>query len=272
MKLEIGKKYLTRGGRIVSINRFDAELSYPFVGYLTEEDGTTCRVTYMYDGVYMDSFIKVSEDLVSEYTEPKLEEEAIKTRKPLLVNLYGAPGSGKTSGSLYITGLLKSEGYKVAYVEEFASQLIRQGLGEKLGDWKNQNYIVTGQMKLILDEIASGSEIIICDSPPTLNILHYSKLACEKAGKGSEFTESMITSQYTIYNQIFSEFDKIDVYVKRVKPFLQWKRVHSEEQSNEMAKPLKFVYLTSNLESQKVEITGDLKGYNTLAQLIKEKI
>jgi hypothetical protein len=272
LKLEVGKTYLTRDGQRVFIDRFNGlDKVYPFRGTIIGKEGNV-PADYCSDGRYAGQNIEHTCDIVSEYTEPKSDWEANKSRKPLLVNLYGAPGSGKTSGSLYLTGLLKSEGYKAAYVEEFASQLIRQGLGEKLGDWKNQNYIVTGQVKLILDEIAAGSEIIICDSPPTLNILHYSKLACEKAGKGSEFTESMITSQYIIYNQIFSEFDKIDVYVKRVKPFLQWKRVHSEEQSNEMVKPLKFVYLTSNLESQKVEITGDLKGYNTLAQLIKETI
>ena len=193
-------------------------------------------------------------------------------KKPLLVSLYGAPGSGKTSGSLYLTGLLKSEGYKAAYVEEFASQLIRQGLGDKLGDWKNQNYIATGQMKLILDEIATGADVIICDSPPTLNILHYSRLACERAGKGSEFTQKIITSQYSIYNQIFEEYAKLDVFVKRVKPFLDWKRVHNEAQSDMMAKQLKFVYLSSNLDSQKIEIAGNLVGYNSLGQLIREKI
>lgn len=50
MKLEVGKKYLTRAGKEVDIIEFDRTVSYPYFGRIKDEDRRPA--SYSYDGRY----------------------------------------------------------------------------------------------------------------------------------------------------------------------------------------------------------------------------
>ena len=47
-----------------------------------------------------------------------------KMRKTVIVNLYGAPGAGKSTGSAYIFGQLKMNNISVELVREFVKDKI----------------------------------------------------------------------------------------------------------------------------------------------------
>jgi len=48
-------------------------------------------------------------------------------KQPIILNLYGAPGAGKSTGAAYIFSKLKLKGYNVELVTEFAKDKVYEG-------------------------------------------------------------------------------------------------------------------------------------------------
>lgn len=88
--------------------------------------------------------------------------------KPLLINLYGGPGAGKTTTALRLTGALKAAGYEAEYVPEYARDL---SLEERLTVTPQFN-ILMEQAKRIMRTIGTGIDIVVTDSPILLQSLY----------------------------------------------------------------------------------------------------
>ena len=61
-------------------------------------------------------------------------------KNTLIVNLYGGPGSGKSTGSAYIFSKLKMAGVDAEYVTEFAKDKVWEGNKEVF----NCQFYITG--------------------------------------------------------------------------------------------------------------------------------
>lgn len=90
--------------------------------------------------------------------------------KPILINLYGGPGAGKTTTAMRVTGELKALGFEAEYIPEYARDL---SLEERLTTTP-QFDILMEQAKRILRTVGTGIEVIVTDSPVLLQSL-YSK-------------------------------------------------------------------------------------------------
>lgn len=88
--------------------------------------------------------------------------------KPLLINLYGGPGAGKTTTALALAGNLKMRGYEAEYVPEYARELALEG---KLTGCP-QFDILMEQTKRLIRAIGTGIEVVITDSPILLQSLY----------------------------------------------------------------------------------------------------
>lgn len=95
--------------------------------------------------------------------------------EPLLINLYGGPGAGKTTTALRLTGALKAAGYEAEYVPEYARDL---ALEERL-NVTPQFDILMEQTKRIMRTIGTGIDIVVTDSPILLQSL-YSATAADR--------------------------------------------------------------------------------------------
>ena len=80
----------------------------------------------------------------------------------ILVNLFGAPGAGKSTGAAYIFSQLKMAGINAELVTEFAKDKVWE---ESKEPFNNQAYIF-GQQYFRISRCADKVDVIVTDSPP----------------------------------------------------------------------------------------------------------
>lgn len=85
----------------------------------------------------------------------------------IVINLFGGPGTGKSTTAAALFALMKREGYNVEMITEFAKDLVWTERNKELGD---QIYIF-GKMYHKLWRLRDKVDYVICDSP--LPFCHY---------------------------------------------------------------------------------------------------
>lgn len=154
-----------------------------------------------------------SPDLKTPSTEPIIYKPRSKT---VLVNLYGAPGAGKSTGAAFVYALLKMAGVNAELVTEFPKDLTWEHNEKALS---NQIYVLGNQYYRITrceDEV----DVIVTDSPLQLSEL-YNK---------DEAIESSLSQ--LIYNATADRYDELNYYVTREKGYNPKGRNQTEAESN----------------------------------------
>jgi hypothetical protein len=85
-----------------------------------------------------------------------------------VINLYGGPGTGKSTTAAGLFHLMKTKGYKVELITEYAKDLV---YSESFFKMKDQLYIFTKQHHKIW-KLRDKLDYVITDSPLPLS-LHY---------------------------------------------------------------------------------------------------
>ena len=83
----------------------------------------------------------------------------------LLINLYGAPGAGKSTGAAYIFTRLKMEGVNAELVTEFAKDKVWE---ESKAVFDNQAYIF-GKQYFRISRLQDKVDVVVTDSPIILS-------------------------------------------------------------------------------------------------------
>ena len=86
----------------------------------------------------------------------------------ILVNLYGGPGSGKSTGAAYIFSKLKMAGVNAELVTEFAKEKVWE---ESKAVFENQAYIF-GKQYFRISRCADQVDVIVTDSPLLLSVIY----------------------------------------------------------------------------------------------------
>ena len=86
----------------------------------------------------------------------------------ILINLFGAPGAGKSSGAAYIFSKLKMNGINTELVTEFAKDKVWENNNEV---FKNQAYIF-GKQYFKISRVADKVDVIVTDSPLLLSAFY----------------------------------------------------------------------------------------------------
>lgn len=175
----------------------------------------------------------------------KIQE--VKTKRPLVINLFGAPGAGKSTGAAIVFAELKKRGVNAELVTEFAKDKTWEGNATALGC---QEYVF-GKQSYRLARCRADVDIIVTDSPLPLSILYTQDPALLA---GDAFRQVVMN--------VFNSYHNCNYYINRTKPYNPKGRNQTEEQSDVIAGLTK--QLLDGNGIRYVEVTGDAGGYQEI--------
>ena len=169
-----------------------------------------------------------------------------------VINLFGGPGCGKSTGAAYIFSLLKMKGMNVELVTEFAKDKTWEHNSKAL---TCQPYVF-GKQSYRMDRCADEVDIIITDSPLFLSAMYNFDSNIEP-----EFTQTVIKK--------FNEFENYNFFLKRLKEYNPKGRNQTEEEAKELDNKIKTNLNKFNIEYE--EVNGCKEGYEYILNLILSK-
>jgi len=161
----------------------------------------------------------------------------------IVVNLFGVPGAGKSTGAAYIFSCLKMAGVNAELVTEFAKDKVYE---ESAAIFRNQAKIF-GEQYFRLTRVEDKVDVIVTDSPLALCVF-YNKSEI----LGEDFNKVVLNC--------FNNYDNMNYLVFRNKPYNPNGRFQNEEESNALEKPM-----IDLLKKRKIPLTminGDMTDYN----------
>lgn len=171
-------------------------------------------------------------------------------KKPVVINLTGAPGAGKSTGAAKLFYELKTLGINCELVSEFAKDKTWEHNATALNC---QEYIF-GKQSYRLKRCRDEVDVIITDSPLPLAIIYTQ----------DEFIKKPLTD---LVMAIYNSYDNINFFINRVKPYNPKGRNQTAEESDALSAEIKNLYQQLNIPY--TEINGDEAGYETaIAKII----
>lgn len=141
-----------------------------------------------------------------------------------IINLYGGPGSGKSTTAAGLFSLMKMEGQRVELVTEFARDEINSGNSHRLQD---QDWIFAHQHHRIQRLQDSGVDYVITDSPLLLMLVYADDVWCDKP---------YLSSFKTFVYEVNATYNSYNFFIERNDEFFEddGGRVHDLEQSKKI--------------------------------------
>lgn len=174
-------------------------------------------------------------------------------KKPIVINLTGAPGAGKSTGAAKLFYELKTRGVNCELVNEFAKDKTWEHNATALNC---QEYIF-GKQSYRLKRCRDEVDVIITDSPLPLTIIYTKDESIKKP-----LTELVLA--------VYNSYDNINFFINRVKPYNPKGRNQTAEESDALSTEIKTLY--QQLDIPYTEITGDAAGYAIAIQLVMDKL
>lgn len=169
-----------------------------------------------------------------------------------VLNFYSGPGSGKSTASAHVFSHLKRHNITTELVGEFAKELIYLGNETQL---VNQVYIMGCQYRKLKDLQRHNIDVAISDSPLLLQLVY-----CRNKPYYEEIKALNL--------KLNEEFQNINVFINRVKPYQTYGRVHNEHEAKEIDK---LVWESMNGDFHYV-IDGNTNGVDELAEDILQVV
>ena len=170
---------------------------------------------------------------------------------PLVVNLIGAPGAGKSTLAAYVFARLKMDGVNCELVTEFAKDKVWEANNAAL---ENQVYIFAKQYYRI-DRCAGKVDVIITDSPLILSGFYNRDSEIDKPLKE---LIAAINRKYTNYTY----------FVKRVKAYNPVGRNETEAESDAYVSRIKELLDQHGVVSRSID--GDLLSTDIIVSEVRD--
>lgn len=167
----------------------------------------------------------------------------------LFVNLYGAPGAGKSTTRAGVFYRLKLAGYNVEEVPEFAKDLTWEGRMFALGV---QPYVFGKQLRNML-RVADKVDVAITDSPVLLAGFYADKYPNGSAP--ANFRETTISSQHALK-------PSLSYYIRRVKKFNPAGRNQTADESDAIGDEI--IKFLDNADVSYTLVDGNEKAVETI--------
>lgn len=171
----------------------------------------------------------------------------------IIVNLFGVPGAGKSTGAAYIFSQLKMAGVNCELVTEFAKDKVWEKTEEV---FKNQAYIF-GKQSFKISRCADKVDVIITDSPLPLSIFY-------------NHDERLTENFNNMVMDFFNYYQNLNYLLMRVKPYNATGRHQTEEESNALAKPM--IEMLQSRGISYTEVNGEQAGYDWIVSDVLSKL
>ena len=149
-------------------------------------------------------------------------------KKPIVVNLFAGPGTGKSTSCAQIFAELKQNGVNCEMVREFAKDKVWENSIDVLND---QIYIF-GKQQHKMRVLIGNVDVIVTDSPILLSII-YDK-------SGNENFRNLV-------HDVHKEFTSINILLEREKPFNPKGRLQNEEKARFLDTKIKMMLNDLNI-------------------------
>lgn len=169
--------------------------------------------------------------------------------KPIIVNLFGGPGCGKSTGAAYVFSQLKMQGINCELVTEYAKDKTWEHNMEALS---NQAYVF-GKQFYRISRCANQVDVIITDSPLLLSIIYNHDPVL-----GETFNQVVF--------DVFNSYDNLNYLLTRTKPYNPVGRNQTEEESDCIRDEIRKLLRDRSINF--VHITGDIDGYNYIVDSV----
>ena len=171
--------------------------------------------------------------------------------RTIVVNFLAGPGAGKSTTSAAVFSLLKLHDVNVELVTEVAKDFTWE---ERYKTLKNQYYIWAKQQHRIW-RIKDEVDIVVTDSPLVFSLV---------------YGESKPDHFYSLVLEDFNNYDNMNYFLTRVKPYHPAGRYHTEEEAKILDDMVKFRLKSYNIPYN--EILGNIDGINTVVKDVLDKI
>lgn len=174
-------------------------------------------------------------------------------KKALVVNLFGAPGTGKSTAAAYIFAKLKMDYINAELVTEFAKDKTYERNDMVLA---NQFYVF-GKQAFRLDRVVNQVDVVITDSPLLLSNYY--------AGNDpamENFKRACV--------DLFKSYDNLNFFLRRAKPYNPVGRSQTESESDLIA--LRLVRMLDNEDIDYSIFKGCQEDYDRIYEKVKEEL
>ena len=164
-------------------------------------------------------------------------------KTPIVINLFGAPGSGKSTGAAFIFSQLKMRGINCELITEYAKDKTWEKNMEALSC---QEYIF-GKQSFRMKRCRDKVDVIITDSPLPLGIFYNTNPVL------GEHYENLVLD-------VFNTYENMNYTLVRDKPYNPIGRNQTEAESDEIGDRIQFF-----LEDHNISYTlglGNVEFYN----------
>lgn len=174
--------------------------------------------------------------------------------KPLIVNLFGGPGTGKSTGAACVFSKLKMAGVNAELVTEFAKDKLWE---EAHAPFENQLYMLAKQYFRIT-RCENKVDVIVTDSPILLSLIYNT----DKERLGEDFEK--------LVKHIFNYYNSYNIFLHRVKPYNPIGRFQTEDESKGLDEDIKNMLIDCGVAFDIVD--GNSEGYDEIVKRVLKKI
>lgn len=173
--------------------------------------------------------------------------------KTLVVNLFGVPDSGKSTGAAYIFSQLKMNGVNCELITEYAKDKV----------WEENNIALSNQIYVFakqyyrMDCVNGKVDVIITDSPLALSVFYNKSNVL-----GEAFNQTVLN--------VFNSFKNLNYFICRSAPYQKEGRLQSEVESKAMVAPMINILDSNGIIYE--DIRGNQEDYDKVVQSVLYRV
>lgn len=161
------------------------------------------------------------------------------------INLFGGPGTGKSSSAAGLFHKMKNLEYKVEYITEYAKELVYGNDFTKLSD----QLLVLGKQRHRMFRLENGVDFLIHDSPFIMGLSYvYNDIHIPR----KEY-EDLVVKMFNSYNNV-NIFLERDIEVHR---YQEYGRTQTIEEAIQKDRDIKQLLMDNNIDFTIIKISNN---------------